>query len=326
MNKEIKVKDLERKYDVDFVPSKEFLDGMPDLQNSDFEGVPIEFVGIRNFHLPIRIKERNGGTQEVMVNIVGTCSVDSHTKGLNMSRIIRDWNPNKDDIFDINKLEVILKRYQEHQHSFDAHILMNFKYRIWQESLRSTVTNQHNEIVKNGGWQYYNVTFDVNLDETGEFKKIIWVDFIYSSTCPCSTELSMYNMYERGKYGVPHSQRSIARVGVEFKDNLVWIEDLVDYLRNCLTTEVQVFVKREDEMAFAEKCGADQKFCEDAARRIAEELNKHNEILDYKAIILHLESLHAFDAASVITKGIRKSIFNHHVTLGEWDDLARCSC
>lgn len=332
MSKEVKVTDLKREYDYSFKPSQEFLNGMPDLQNSNFVGLPIEFVGIRNFHLPIRIREKGGGTQEVMVNVVGTCSVDSHTKGLNMSRIIRGWNPNKDDIYDIDKLETILRRYQEEQHSFDAHILMNFKYRIWQESLRSTHIEKcedhqgyYDQEVKNGGWQYYNVTFDVNLDESGEFKKIIWVDFIYSSTCPCSTELSFYNMYERGHYGVPHSQRSIARIGIEAKD-VVWIEDVVEYMRKCLTTETQVFVKREDEMAFAEKCGADQKFCEDAARRIADELNTHNEILDYKVIILHLESLHPFDAASVITKGIRKSIFNHHVTLGEWNDLAKSSC
>lgn len=321
MNQEVKVKDLKREYDYDFKPSQEFLNGMPDLQNSDFLGIPIEFVGIRNFRLPLRIRERGGDTQEVMANIVGTCSVDAHTKGLNMSRIIRGWAPNKDDVFDINHLENILKRYQKDQHSFDAHILMNFKYRIWQDSLRSV----KDDGTPNGGWAYYNVTFDVNLDQTGEFKKIMWLDFLYSSTCPCSTELSMYNMYERGHYGVPHSQRSIARIGIEFKD-LVWIEDLVDDLRDCLTTETQIFVKREDEMAFAEKCGADQKFCEDAARRIADSLNRNDKVVDYKAIVAHLESLHPFEAVSVITKGIRKSIFNHHVTLGEWNDLAHSSC
>lgn len=321
MNNEVKVKDLKRVYDKEFVPSQEFLGGMPDLQNSEFIGIPIEFVGIRNFHLPIRIKERGGDTQEVMVNVVGTCSVDSHTKGLNMSRIIRGWGPNKDDIFDIYKLEEILKRYQEQQHSFDAHILMNFKYRYWQKSLRSVDKDGN----PNGGWAYYNVTFDVNIDKTGEFKKIMWVDFLYSSTCPCSTELSFYNMYERGIYGVPHSQRSIARVGIEF-DQMVWIEDVIDTLRESMTTEAQIFVKREDELSFSEKCGADTKFCEDAARRIADSLNQITNIVDYKAIILHLESLHPFDAASVITKGIPNSVFNHHVSLGEWNDLAHSSC
>ena len=57
MNKDVKVKDLKHEYDKEFVPTQEYLDSMPDLQNEDFVGIPIDFVGIHNFHLPIRIKE-----------------------------------------------------------------------------------------------------------------------------------------------------------------------------------------------------------------------------------------------------------------------------
>jgi GTP cyclohydrolase I len=317
MNKDVKVIDLKRGYDVTFVPSQEYLDSMPDLQNSDFNDIPIDFVGIHNFHLPIRVKERDNGTQEVMASITGTVSLDASNRGINMSRIIRTFYKSKDDVFDINKLEDVLRNYQKDLKTFDAHILMNFKYRIWQDALRSVKDDGEPE----GGWQYYNVTFDCNLDHNGEFKKIMWVDFVYSSACPCSTELSQHAALNRGVFGIPHSQRSNARIGIEF-DELLWIEDVIDLCRNALVTETLVFCKRQDEQAFAELNGANIKFVEDAIRCMANELNEHSNVIDYKVICSHQESLHSHDAVAVITKGIKNSVFNHHVTLGEWQSMA----
>lgn len=316
MINDVKVKDLKRVYDDQFRPSQAYLDSMPDLQNEDFVGIPIDFVGIHNFHVPIRIKEKNGDTQEVMASITGTVSLDANHAGINMSRIIRTFYKSKDDVFDINKLEEVLRNYQKDLKTFDAHILMNFKYRIWQESLRSKKDDGSPE----GGWQYYNVTFDCNLDVSGEFKKVMYFDFIYSSACPCSTALSQHAALQRGIYGIPHSQRSIARIAVEF-DELIWIEDMLQMCNDALTTETLVFCKREDEQAFAEKNGAQPKFVEDAIRYMAEGLNKSNLVKDYKIICSHRESLHSHEAVAVITKGIKNSIFNHHVTLGEWQSM-----
>lgn len=315
-NKEVKVKDLKRFYDENFSPSQEYLDSMPDLQNAEFVGIPIDFVGIHNFHLPIRIKERDGDTQEVMASITGMVSLDANHAGINMSRIIRSFYKSKDDIFDINKLEEVLRNYQKDLKTFDAHILMNFKYRIWQDALRSVKDDGSPE----GGWQYYNITFDCNLDVTGEFKKIMHMDYVYSSACPCSTALSEHAALTRGVYGIPHSQRSVARVSVEF-DELIWIEDVLEMCNKALTTETLVFCKRQDEQAFAEKNGAQPKFVEDAIRYLAEVLNENKLVRDYKVICSHQESLHSHEAAAVITKGIEGSIFNHHVTLGEWQSM-----
>lgn len=316
MNKEIKVKDLKREYDASFIPSQEYLDSMPDLQNSDFTGIPIDFVGIHNFHVPIRIKEKGGDTQEVMASITGTVSLDANHAGINMSRIIRTFYKSKDDIFDINKLEEVLRNYQKDLKTFDAHILMNFKYRVWQDALRSVKEDGTPE----GGWQYYNITFDCNLDHNKEFKKIMWMDYVYSSACPCSTALSEHAALTRGVYGIPHSQRSIARIGVEFNED-IWIEDMLDMCNRALTTETLVFCKRQDEQAFAEKNGTQPKFVEDAIRYLADELNNDQRVLDYKVICSHQESLHSHDAVAVITKGKRNSVFNHHVTLGEWQSM-----
>ena len=316
MNKEVKVLDLKREYDDTFKPDQEYLNSMPDLQNGEYQDTPIDFVGIEGFHLPLQVIEKNGGTQEVKASIAGTVSLEAEKRGINMSRIIRSFYKSKDDVFSCDHLEKVLRDYKKDLDSFDAHILMNFSYRIWQDALRSVREDNTPE----GGWQYYNVTFDVNLDATGEFKKIVWVDFIYSSACPCSTELSQHAALERGVFGIPHSQRSIARVGLEF-DQSIWIEDIVDMCRKALTTETLVFCKRQDEQAFAEKNGAQPKFVEDAIRYLKHEFDQHNEIKDYKILCSHQESLHSHNAVAVTTKGIRKSIFNHHVSLGEWQSM-----
>lgn len=303
---------LNRSYDNEFSPSREYLDSLPDLQNSEYQDQPIDFVGIHNFKLPLKIQMKNNTeTQEVLASITGSVSLEAEKRGINMSRIIRTFYKFKDEIFTINQLEDILRGYKNDLESFDAHIIINFQYREWLEALRTE---------NGGGWQYYNITFDCNLDKDGEFKKVMWVDFVYSSACPCSTALSQHAAQERNVFGIPHSQRSIARIGIESRD-VIWIEDILDACRRGLTTETLVFCKRADEQAFAEKNGAQPKFVEDSIRIISHELNKMERILDYKIICSHQESLHSHDAIAVTTKGIKNSIFNHHVSLGEFQSM-----
>lgn len=309
---------LDRTYDYDFSPSKDYLDSLPDIQNtSKCKQTPIDFVGIQNFKIPIRIKEKSGGTQEVCASITGSVSLEAEKRGINMSRIIRTFYKSKDDIFDIDVLEKVLRDYKKDLDSFDAHILFSFEYRIWQEALRSVKENGEKE----GGWQYYNICFDVNLDHNDEFKKVMYIDYIYSSACPCSDALTVHNACMRGKAGIPHSQRSIARIAIDFTDD-VWIEDLVGMCNKALATETQVFVKRIDEQAFSEMNAAYTKFVEDAIRQLKDELNNCNNIQDFKIICLHAESLHSHNAIACTTKGIKNSIFSHHVNAYEWRDLS----
>ena len=303
-------------YDKDFVPSKEYLASMPDIQNGEFDGTPIDYVGINDFHVPLKIRQKDGGTQEVIASISGMVSLAAANRGINMSRIIRTFYKSVDQVMDFDEIERVLKNYQRDLKSFDAHIQISFKYRIWQDALRT----RKEDLTPEGGWQYYNVTFDANLDHNGEYKKIIWFDYIYSSACPCSTELSFHAYEQREVGAIPHSQRSVARIGIDFKDT-VWFEDILDMCREVIPTEVLVFCKREDEQAFAELNFANTIFVEDAIRKLHYILSKDQRIHDFKVICSHQESLHGHNATAVITKGIPNSCFNHHVTVGEWEAM-----
>lgn len=313
MNENIKVKELSNEYDWEFRPDQEYLDSMPDIQNSKYSPtLPIERVGIHNFYMPLMVRQKNGGTQEVQAQITGFVSLEADKAGINMSRIIRTAYKSLDTVLDIDSLCKLLENYKRDLQSFEAHILLKFKYRLWQEALRTVKEDG----TKEGGWQYYDVTFDVDLNRNGEFRKVMYLDFVYSSACPCSTALSQHAALTRGKYAIPHSQRSVARIGVEF-ENFIWIEDLINKCRESLRTEVLVFCKRQDEQAFAELNASQPKFVEDAARILAGMLNKMVDVKDYKIVVSHQESLHGHDAISIMLKGNQNSKFTADVSFEE---------
>jgi len=287
-----------REYDDTVNADKEYIASLPDLQNgpsSLIQGAPvaIQQVGIHNFKLPLNYKKRNGKTIELETSVTGSVSLEAHKKGINMSRIMRSFYDHKDETFSIDKIKDVLTTYKENLKSFDSRIMLKISYPIKQTSLRSGLE----------GYQYYDVVLEGDLTKDGEFKKYLHFDFVYSSACPCSFELSEHAEKYRNRATVPHSQRSVARVSVRFEDNL-WIEDLHELCLDALQTETQVMVKREDEQAFAEKNGAFLKFVEDAVRLLYSRMNGDDRIKDFKIVASHNESLHSHNAISVIVKGV----------------------
>ena len=288
-----------RYYDRDFVVTPEYKASLPDLQNgpmSLIQGsrVAIQQVGIHNFRIPIRYATKDGNPLMLETSVTGTVSLEAHKKGINMSRIMRTFYEYKDETFSLDMLEDILHDYQENLESLDAQLMLRFNYPIENQSLRSGLS----------GFQYYHVAFEAKIDRQGRVRKFMHLDFVYSSSCPCSYELAQHSIEVRNVAAVPHSQRSVARISIELNNEPFWIEDLRDISLNALQTETQVMVKREDEQAFAELNAAYLKFVEDAVRLLFEQLEDDSRIKDFKVIASHQESLHSHDAVSVIVKGI----------------------
>ena len=289
---------LDRTYDKELKVTEEYIESLTDLQNgpsSNIQGshTKIQQVGIHNFKIPLTYKKKDGGTIELETSVTGTVSLEAEKKGINMSRIMRSFYEYKDRIFSIDVLDEILSDYKFKLGSYDANISLSFSFPIIQNSLRSGLK----------GYQYYNVSLEAKHHANGPLHKYIHFDYEYSSACPCSFELALQAMEERNKAAISHSQRSKARITIEF-NKMVWIEDLRDMCLEALQTETQVMVKREDEQAFAELNGANIKFVEDAARLLHEQFEKNEDIIDYKIVCSHNESLHSHNAISVLIKGI----------------------
>lgn len=290
---------LSRAYPQDFAADAAYRATLPDLQNGPASLIvgaraQIQHVGISNFRLPIRFHSRAMGDTALETSVTGTVSLEAEKKGINMSRIMRSFYAHAERTFSFEVIEAALDDYKSHLESFDARIQMRFSFPMKVTSLRSGLE----------GYQYYDIALEL-VDRGGVRKKFIHLDYVYSSTCPCSLELSEHARRERGQLATPHSQRSVARVSVEVKEGrgTLWFEDLVEICRRAVPTETQVMVKREDEQAFAELNAANPIFVEDAARSFAAELLADPRVGDFRVVASHQESLHSHDAVSVLTEG-----------------------
>jgi GTP cyclohydrolase I len=118
---------------------------------------------------------------------------------------------------------------------------------------------------------------------------------------------------KRGRAANGHSQRSIAKITIQFDPNkhVVYIEDIIDLARKQVPTEVVVICKRRDEQAFAELNGSNLLFTEDAVRLFHEGLDQmfnEEKILDFSVVTDHLESLHPWQATAVLYKGVANGL------------------
>lgn len=291
--------ELSRAYPADFIPDAAYKAGLPDLQNGPASLIvgartQIQHVGISNFRLPIRYHTRGGGeTLTLETSVTGTVSLEADKKGINMSRIMRSFYAHAERTFSFAVMEAALDDYKTDLGSFDARIQMRFSFPARVQALRSGLS----------GWQYYDLALEL-VETAGRRKRIVHLDYVYSSTCPCSLELSEHARATRGQLATPHSQRSVARISVEVVGSqCLWFEDLIDIARAAVPTETQVMVKREDEQAFAELNAANPIFVEDAARSFAAGLLADARVGDFRVIASHQESLHSHDAVSVLTEG-----------------------
>ncbi len=294
-------RDLSRRYDRAFRADDAYRATLPDMQNKDASliqgaNVPIQHVGISGFRLPMLVATRDGKPIPLECIVTGSVSLAADRKGINMSRIMRTFYEFKDRVLSHELLEEILVRYKKDLECSRARILVEFRYPLLQKSLRSGLE----------GWQYYRAVLEGTIDDLDRLRRYVHFDFVYSSACPCSAELTEHAREERATYGIPHSQRSKSRVVAEVAPGRsLFVEDMKELCLAALQTETQVMVKREDEQAFAELNGAYSKFVEDAARLVYEQFDADLRVRDFVIACSHLESLHSHDAVSVICKGVK---------------------
>ncbi len=288
-----------RIYPDDFSAGGNYTATLPDLQNGPASLIrgsrqQIQHVGISNFRLPIRFQTRDGDALTLETSVTGSVSLEADKKGINMSRIMRSFYKHAEATFSFEVIEAALDDYKADLESLDARIQMRFSFPMKISSLRSGLS----------GYQYYDIALEL-IETEGQRQKIIHLDYVYSSTCPCSLELSEHARSTRGQLATPHSQRSVARVSVVVNcdEDCLWFEDLIEACRRAVPTETQVMVKREDEQAFAELNAANPIFVEDAARLFCEQLLAEARVGDFRIVASHQESLHSHDAISILTEG-----------------------
>ena len=286
-------------YDEDF-----YTDDLPDPQIDPVlpgSRVPLKKVGIAPVDLPVRLRSRSGGEDKLLQAEASLyCSLDDPmAKGLNLSRLYLIMHEKIKDQLSLDGMEAAIKELADKQGSKNAYCKLRFKYPMYQKALRTKDARGH-------------IAYKTELEgqyRDGDYRWFLTIDYVYSSTCPCSFELAHDARTKRKAAANAHSQRSILKVKVAFdrkNDNIVWIEDLVDLCRDRIPTEVQIVVKRRDEQAFAELNGANLLFSEDSVRIMHEGLDEwvqEGRIKDFSIVASHEESLHPWNAIAVSTGG-----------------------
>ena len=328
-----KMSDLVFTYDEDFYPLD---DNLPDPQIDPIipgAKVPIQKVGIAPVDMPIHVKRRDSEDSEKLMSQASLyCSLDDpEAKGLNLSRFYLLMHEKMADKDALGSMQDVLKEMASKQGSNNAYVKLRFKYPWMQKALRTRETmikpedkNSTNAYLhksdkgitlSDGTWISHkkmegHIAYDIQFEgrwhaKGNKFKYYLMVDYIYSSTCPCSFELAHDAKEKRDAAANAHSQRSRARVTIEFDpENVVWIEDVVELCRKNIPTEVQVVVKRRDEQAFAELNGSNLLFSEDVCRIMYKALDDHELVKDFSVVVEHFESLHPWNAVGVIYKGV----------------------
>jgi len=314
---------LDFTYDDNYYPNDE---DVPDPQVEPIipgARVPINKVGVSGVDLPVKLIRRDGTNQTLHAKVSLYGSLDNpKAKGLNLSRFPIVMHEEIANNLSINGIVNILNRLQETQGSKNVYCKMSFKYPWVQDALRTRITlpddapdAQVFKVVdgkklsfdKMQGFIFYNCVLE-GQKIADEYKFFLTVDYIYSSTCPCSFELAQNARLTRGKAANGHSQRSIAKITVQFDhNNPVYIEDVVEMARRQIPTETIVICKRRDEQAFAELNGSNLLFTEDSIRLLYEGLDEwfnNDKISDFLIVTDHLESLHNWSATAVTSKGI----------------------
>ncbi len=282
----------------------------------------LDWVGMSEIHQPIVVRDGNA-TYPVQAQVqLYVDLADPQAKGIHMSRLylLLDEHSRTRPL-SLAGIKLLLNAMTQSHLDISTRALVQFRfdYELRRQALLSD----------NAGWSSYPVTVTGTLID-GQIRVELGADVTYSSTCPCSAALArqlIQNAFadkfaqndaidfaevrewlgsEEGIVATPHSQRSVAQIKTVLKNDLAHlpIRSLIDTLEDALGTPVQTAVKREDEQEFALRNGANLMFCEDAARKLKATLSADPRFDDFWLRVNHMESLHAHNAVSIVTKGM----------------------
>ena len=158
-----------------------------------------------------------------------------------------------------------------------AHVKFDFKYFINKKAPVSAME--------------FPVGYDCAFrgDLTGDkYKFILEVKVPITTLCPCSKEISKYSA---------HNQRTMVKVKVSYDEkDIIWIEDLVEKIESCGSSQVYSILKRCDEKYVTEAAYENPKFVEDVLRDVISFLEEDKKITFYEVEVEAQESIHNHNA------------------------------
>lgn len=291
---------------------------LPDIAQQEKAqiGGRLQWVGMSDIEMPLKLKADCDMTPSV-ARVRAEVSLDNAvSKGIHMSRLYLACDKLfTNEAIDFASLSALTDNFLETHQDLSENALIEVESEVLLR--RKALVTDH------AGWRAYPIKLTVvNCHKTG-LSRYLSFQVVYSSTCPCSAALARQLIQdnfdrhfeadevnkeavlawladEKGINATPHSQRSTAIIKIKLHNDQdqVPIQHFIDLVENTLQTAVQTAVKRADEQAFALRNGQNLMFCEDAARRIKQTLEKSQKVNEFHLRVTHHESLHPHDATA----------------------------
>lgn len=272
---------------------------MPDVQAlRDARNVAIDRVGVKDVVYPLRLRTSpcqsgQSGIQTTVATINMYVALPHHQKGTHMSRFLEVLNeyagegasgpdgPDGCGVLTPECFPKVARAIRERLNAAEAHFEAEFTYFI----------KKFAPVTKAPGLMDYKVRFTCTSNGAEDF--IMSVAAPATSLCPCSKEISAYGA---------HNQRCRIEAQVRISE-LVWIEEIVEYLEKAASTAVYAVLKRPDEKFVTEAAFDNPKFVEDIVRDLALLLEGDKRITWYSVNSENFESIHNHNAYASIEKG-----------------------
>jgi GTP cyclohydrolase I len=200
-------------------------------------------VGVKDITHPVVVMDKNRTLQHTVARVNMYVDLPHHFKGTHMSRFVEILNKYREQIA-LDKLEAILEEMKVRLGSDTAHLEIQFPYFIDKKAPVSGAKSL----------MEYTCEFSASMTDTLDF--VLGIKVPLTSLCPCSRELARFGA---------HNQRSVMTVKVRYRD-FIWIEDLVELIEQCGSSQLYSLLKREDEKFVTEQAYENPRFVEDMVR------------------------------------------------------------
>lgn len=256
---------------------------MKDVQNQeDCRGVDIQKVGVKGVELPLKIQRKDANDITIYSSATVGVSLPAHYKGTHMSRFVEVLNEWRNKHLLGIDVKGCLEAIVEKLNAKSGYLKFDFKYFI----------NKKSPITQIEAPMCYDCSFEGFLDNYGEedeeYRFYLGAKIPVTTLCPCSKEISDYGA---------HNQRAIVSVKITYpEEEHIWLEDLIDDVEKCASSELYPLLKREDEKFVTEHAYDNPKFVEDVLRDVVLLLRKNDVIDSFEVECESLESIHNHSA------------------------------
>lgn len=266
---------------------------LQDVQNRPANlPVNIDRVGIKEFRLPLVVRDRGQGRQHTVAMVDMGVDLPAAFKGTHMSRFVEaleNWRERSHEELDYPSMKRLLEDVRDRLSARKAYVRFRFPY------FRSKAAPATGSLAPVG----YDCRFTGELDaESDKLIFLLEIDVPVTTVCPCSKAISRAGA---------HGQRAMVRMAIRMT-RFEWMEEFIDLAEESGSAPVYSLLKREDEKVVTEQAYDNACFVEDVVRNVAARLDGHPYVTWFRVEVESFESIHCHNAFASIEGGARPAV------------------